>query len=154
MYCIGRYRDSRQTQIYGQVCCGFLRRAGVKPWERLFHNLRASRQTELCNEFPSHVVADWLGNTPDVADKHYLLVTEQHFQQAINDGLQMAAQGGATGGAQGDKKGGADGGAAHARSGETSEAKSVSGQRDSAKKCGISGYLHGNLSTPGQDSNL
>ncbi len=31
-------------------------RAGLKPWAKLFHNLRASRQTELENDFPSHVV--------------------------------------------------------------------------------------------------
>jgi hypothetical protein len=28
------------------------------------------------------VVAAWLGNTPDVANKHYLSTTEQDFQQA------------------------------------------------------------------------
>lgn len=42
-------------------------RAGVEPWPRLFHNLRASRQTELSETFPAHVVADWLCNTLDVA---------------------------------------------------------------------------------------
>ena len=58
-------------------------KAGLKEWPRLFHNLRASRETELCERFPLHVVARWLGNTPTIAQRHYLQITEQHFQQAL-----------------------------------------------------------------------
>jgi hypothetical protein len=60
-----------------------LRRAGVKPWQRLFHNLRASRQTELADQFPLHVVTDWIGNSPDIADRHYLKTTDDHFRKAV-----------------------------------------------------------------------
>ena len=56
--------------------------AGLELWPRLFHNLRASRQTELENQFPTHVVCQWMGNTPKVAGKHYLQTTEDHFQMA------------------------------------------------------------------------
>jgi integrase len=122
VYCIGGHRDAVNANLRTHFL-RILRRAGVKPWERLFHNLRASRQTELCNQFPSHVVAEWLGNTPDVADKHYLLVTEQHFQQASSGGPQTAAQGGATGGARRSEKGGATGGAARERNPSQSNAK-------------------------------
>ncbi len=73
-----------------------LKRAGVTPWPRLFQNLRASRETELANEFPLHVVTAWLGNTPSVAAKHYLQITDGHFSQAI---AQEPILGGATGGA-------------------------------------------------------
>ena len=72
-----------------------IRRAGVKRWERLFHNLRASRQTELSNHFAAHVVSNWMGNTVAVADAHYLMTTEDHFQQAIS-----GVTGGATAGAK------------------------------------------------------
>jgi len=34
-------------------------------------NLRSSPQTELAEIFPSHVVCAWLGNSEDVAKKHY-----------------------------------------------------------------------------------
>ncbi len=44
-----------------------IRRAGLTPWPKLFHNLRASRQTELSDMFPAHVVCSWLGNTEAVA---------------------------------------------------------------------------------------
>jgi hypothetical protein len=33
-----------------------LKRAGIQPWERLFQNLRASRETEMANQYPLHVV--------------------------------------------------------------------------------------------------
>ena len=59
-----------------------LRRAGVPAWPRLFHSMRASRQTELQREFPIHVVCSWLGNSPQVAQQSYLLVTEDDFARA------------------------------------------------------------------------
>ena len=52
-----------------------VRRAGLESWPKLFHNLRASRATELVRMFPSHVVAAWLGHTETIADKHYRKVT-------------------------------------------------------------------------------
>ena len=93
-YVITRYRSAAQnlrTQ-FGRI----LKRAGVEPWPRLFQNLRASRETELANKYPLHVVTAWLGNTPTVAEKHYLQTTEEHFRQAAaHEG------GGAIGGAIG-----------------------------------------------------
>jgi len=62
-----------------------VRRAGLTPWPRLFHNLRSSRQTELAERFPSHVVCDWLGNSEDIARKHYFQTTDDHFARALND---------------------------------------------------------------------
>ena len=59
-----------------------IKRAGVDPWPRLWHNLRASRQTELEEQFPSHVVCAWLGNSEATARKHYLQVREVDFQKA------------------------------------------------------------------------
>ncbi len=59
-----------------------IRRAGLTPWPRQFHSLRSSRQTELAETFPAHVVCSWLGNSEDVAREHYLQVTNQHFQRA------------------------------------------------------------------------
>ena len=56
----------------------------MKPWPRLWHNLRASRQTELADQFPAHVVCQWLGNSEDVAREHYLSMTSEHVQRAIS----------------------------------------------------------------------
>ncbi|GIW96057.1 MAG: hypothetical protein KatS3mg110_4098 [Pirellulaceae bacterium] len=59
-----------------------VKRAGLQPWPRLFHNLRASRATELAAEYPQHVLTAWLGHSPDVAERHYLQVREEDFQRA------------------------------------------------------------------------
>ncbi len=59
-----------------------LRRAGISGWPRLFHSMRASRQTELQQEFPLHVVCTWLGNSRGIAQRSYQLVTEDDFANA------------------------------------------------------------------------
>jgi len=61
-----------------------INRAGLTPWPRLFHNLRASRQTELADRFPSHVVCAWMGNSEAVAREHYLQVQDSHFDRAVS----------------------------------------------------------------------
>jgi len=89
-YIISRYRQPN-TNLRTQFL-RIIERAGVEPWERLFHNLRASRQTELEDDHPSHAVAKWMGNSEAVAHKHYLQVTDAHFDKASGRG--------ATGGAE------------------------------------------------------
>ena len=72
-----------------------IRRAGLQPWPRLFHNLRASRETELVENYPVQAVTGWLGNTPSVAMRHYLMTTEAHFDAAVSgkgEAAQKAAQ--------------------------------------------------------------
>lgn len=59
-----------------------IKRAGLKPWPRLFHNLRASRETDLMKAHPIHTVTAWIGNTPTIALKHYLQVTDADFDKA------------------------------------------------------------------------
>ena len=60
-------------------------RAGVDVWPKPFQKLRSSRQTELEQDYPTYVVCKWLGNTPMVANKHYLTVTENHFVEAVHN---------------------------------------------------------------------
>jgi integrase len=60
-----------------------VKRAGVEVWPKPFQNLRASRQTELEQQFPTYVVCAWMGNTPTIAHKHYLTVTDEHFDSAV-----------------------------------------------------------------------
>ena len=57
-------------------------RAGVKPWPRTFHNMRASCATDWVERFPNHVVAKWLGHSPMIAAKHYLQTRDVHFDLA------------------------------------------------------------------------
>ena len=67
-----------------------IKRAGLEPWPRLFHALRASRETELAKEFPLHVVTSWLGNTPRIAMKYYLMTTEYDFAKATGRPVEKA----------------------------------------------------------------
>ena len=60
-----------------------LRRAGINAWPKLFHNMRATRQTELLAQFPAKDVCEWLGNSQAVAMKHYAMATDDSFQRAI-----------------------------------------------------------------------
>jgi integrase len=66
-------------------------RAGLMPWPKLFVNLRSTRQTELVERWPVHVVCAWLGNSALIANRHYLQVTPEHFEQAAM-GEEKAAQ--------------------------------------------------------------
>lgn len=67
-------------------------RAGLKPWPRITHNLRASRATELAAEHPAHVAAAWLGHSTLVAQKHYWTVTEDDFERASKSGAQSGVR--------------------------------------------------------------
>ena len=89
-YVITRCRDSKsnlRTQMQR-----IIKRAGAKPWPELFHNPRSTRQTELTEKFPSHVVCAWLGNSRAVAQDHYLQVTDAHFAAAVKEPSDKAAQ--------------------------------------------------------------
>lgn len=85
---------SRHRQPNCNLRTAFLRiveRAGLTPWPKLFQNLRGTRETELAEVFPLHIVTSWMGHSTLVAARHYLQVTEEHFRRAVQ-GSQNAAQ--------------------------------------------------------------
>ncbi|MBU0617205.1 MAG: site-specific integrase [Planctomycetes bacterium] len=90
---ITRYRK-RNTNLRTQLM-KIIGRAGLAPWPKLSQNLRSTRQTELEDQFPSHVVCAWMGNSRPIAAKHYLQVTDEHYERAVNgdgEALQNAVQ--------------------------------------------------------------
>ena len=58
------------------------RSAGLEPWPRPFHALRASCETDWAARFPLADVSAWLGHTAKVAARHYLRPTEATFASA------------------------------------------------------------------------
>ena len=77
----------------GYVYAGILRaveRAGVPKWPKLLVNLRASRETELMRQEPTHLVHAWLGNSREVAEDHYLMATDEDFLRAAGKVTLMA----------------------------------------------------------------
>ncbi len=59
-----------------------IRRAGLTPWPKLWQNCRASREIELCQSFPEHVVAKWVGHNQVTARGFYLKVLPSDFTKA------------------------------------------------------------------------
>lgn len=59
-----------------------IKRAGLEPWPRPWHNMRASCESDLATAFPLAVVTRWLGNTPSVALQHYVDPTDDSFERA------------------------------------------------------------------------
>ncbi len=90
-YVITSYRDDSVNLRTGLM--RIMKRAGVKPWPKLFQNLRSTRETELAETFPMHVVCGWIGNSQPVAMKHYLQTTDEHFRQAVQNPVQHPAVG-------------------------------------------------------------
>lgn len=89
---IVRYRAGANLRTQWERIIG---RAGLTPWPKLFQNLRATRDTELSEAFPIHVVCEWIGNSQAVAQKHYLQVTDAHFEaakKAAQNPAQQAAE--------------------------------------------------------------
>lgn len=72
-----------------------IERAGIDPWPKIFQNLRSTRETELAGQFELHVVCDWIGNSRPVAMKHYLQITDDHFDRAVDESAANALQSGA-----------------------------------------------------------
>ena len=70
-----------------------IRRAGLQTWPRMFHNLRASCETDLMQDHPIHVVTAWIGNTPKIALGHYLQTLEGDFEKALKSGAKSGAIG-------------------------------------------------------------
>ena len=91
-YVITRYRDTNsnlRTQFVR-----IIKRAGESPWPRIFHNMRASRQTELTANYPLHVCCRWLGNSAPIADKHYLTIQDELYEKAAQNAAQYPAASG------------------------------------------------------------
>ncbi len=78
--------NGQPSKNLGTTFKKIIRRAGVEVWPKPFQNLRSSRQTELEQVYPTYVVCKWQGNTPRVAHKHYLTVTEEHYKTAAENG--------------------------------------------------------------------
>ncbi len=60
-------------------------KAGLTPWEKLFINLRSSRETELLAVYPAVDVCRWLGNTMAVAARYYAQARPEVAERASTD---------------------------------------------------------------------
>jgi len=87
-----RAKDRHPEKVIKRVRCTknnlrtqmtrILKRAGIKVWPKLFQNLRSSRESELMKAHGVEVACEWIGNTPAVAVKHYLQITDEDIARA------------------------------------------------------------------------
>jgi hypothetical protein len=89
VYVVPRARGDRNLRRYAEQT---IKKAGVKAWPKLFVNLRSSRETELMQAHPAHVVLAWIGHTAKVARSHYLQLTDSDFDQAASYPAHYPAQ--------------------------------------------------------------
>ena len=77
-------------------------RAGLDPWQKLFVNLRSSRETELLSAYPATDVCRWMGHSPAVAARFYAQPRPEIAERAA---VEMTVGAGVTAGAIGAESG-------------------------------------------------
>jgi integrase len=83
-YVVERHRKLFRTNPATQLK-RIIKKAGIETWPKPFHNLRATLQSELTGRYPEPTVNEWLGNSQDVARRHYLQVLPEHMSQAATE---------------------------------------------------------------------
>ena len=84
-------RNRKHTNV-GTKLRRIIRLAGLKPWPKPFHNMRATSCTELERAFPSHVVTSWCGHSERIAEAHYWMTTDQDFLRAASEKVTTLTQ--------------------------------------------------------------
>jgi integrase len=74
-----QHNSSALRSRLGKAC----KKAGVAMPPRPFDNMRATRESELLEEFPIHTVAAWFGHSPQVALQHYAQIAKEHHTRAV-----------------------------------------------------------------------
>ena len=82
-YVITRYRRRKQANL-GTQFDRIAQRAGVEPFQKPFNNMRASRASDIYNEFGPYYESKWIGHNPKVAINHYLQIREVDFERAVS----------------------------------------------------------------------
>jgi integrase len=127
IYCCPQYKNA--NQLYRKHVKAMVEKAGLTVWPKLFQNCRSTRETELCEEFPVHVVCAWIGNSPAVAAKHYLQVTNEHFERAAHESAHESAHKAAQQGSAVGRTG------SHAENAESGDDSSCTGIQTDAAPC-------------------
>ena len=88
-FVINRYRsaDTNLGTQFGRI----VQMAGVQPIPRPFDNMRASRSTEIYNEYGAKLEEEWIGHSSKIAKDHYLQVREMDYERAAGKVTNRAA---------------------------------------------------------------
>ena len=84
-YVVNCYTN-RENQSLAVPFDRITKRAGLAKIPRPFDNMRASRSTEVYDEFGAFLESKWIGHSTKTALKHYLQVREVDFERAVSGG--------------------------------------------------------------------
>ena len=74
--------DDFQKTDLGEIFKDFIKQSDAKFWKKPFQRLRASRETELMEEYSVSVACKWIGNSPKIALENYHKMRDLHFKNA------------------------------------------------------------------------
>lgn len=71
-----------------------IRRAGLVPWPKPWHALRASRVSEWADRFPAGVVSRWTGHSPRILNDHYVVSIDgdENFRLATVESVRAGSE--------------------------------------------------------------
>lgn len=72
--------DFRKALI--RRCGSIVGSAGITPWKKFFNSFRSTRVTEVKRDYGAHAESQWIGHSPDVAEKHYEQFTPEVLPRA------------------------------------------------------------------------
>ena len=89
-FVINRYPRREKTNLgtqFDRMCL----RVGITPFARPFDNMRASRSTEVFNEFgpKAESESEWIGHSSKIALQHYARVREEDFERAAGESVSV-----------------------------------------------------------------
>ena len=69
-----------------------IERAGMNDWPKLFNALRASRATELMNQYPAKLCTEWMGHSQAIAEAHYQQVRDEDYTRAASTPIERVSK--------------------------------------------------------------
>ncbi len=83
VYCVNRYKGGKEVNLREQFE-RILKRSKIAVWQKPFQNCRSTRESELFRITNGNIkaVCSWIGNSPEIALKHYAQLQESDLKQA------------------------------------------------------------------------
>ena len=80
MFVVNRYRDTSQN--LRTTLDKIVRRAGLEVFPSPFRNMRMTRSNEVYRKYGAFKESQWIGHGGRVREDHYLMLTDEDFQEA------------------------------------------------------------------------
>jgi len=89
-FVVHHYRDS--TANLRTHLRRIIERAGMNDWPKLFNAMRASRATELMNQYPAKLCTEWMGHSQAIAEAHYQQVRDEDYTRAASTPIERVSK--------------------------------------------------------------